>query len=119
MNRRILILTALLAASCQQAQVTHVVVCWLKTPGDEAARQQLIDDSKSFARIPGVVEVSAGRAIPSTRAVVDSSYDVAVVMKFKDEDALRSFAQHPIHVAAVERTIKPLVARYVVYDFKE
>ena len=41
-----LLLLLAATASCQQARVTHVVICWLKTPGDEAARRQLIADSK-------------------------------------------------------------------------
>jgi hypothetical protein len=113
------ILLVLFSLSCQQARVTHVVVCWLKTPGDEHARQQLIDDSMSFAKIPGVVHVSAGRVLPSTRPAVDSSFDVAVVMKFRDQKALEGYAAHPIHLRAVERTLKPLVARYVIYDYVE
>jgi hypothetical protein len=112
-------LLVLLLVSCQEAHVTHVVVCWLKNPGDEQARQQLIDDSKSFTKIPGIVQVSTGRVLPSTRPAVDSSFDVAIVMKFKDENALKNYAQHPIHLAAVERTLKPLVARYVIYDYSE
>jgi hypothetical protein len=108
-----------LCTACQQARVSHVVVCWLKQPGNEMARQQLIDDSKSFTKIPGIVHVSAGRPIPSTRPAVDASFDVAIVMKFKDEQSLATYASHPIHLAAVERTLKPLVAKYVVYDFKD
>ena len=30
----------------------HVVVCWLKTPGDEVARRRIIDTSRSFDSIP-------------------------------------------------------------------
>ena len=112
-------LLILMLASCQQAHVTHVVVCWLKTPGDEHACQQLINDSKSFTRIPGIVNVSAGRVLPSTRPSVDSTFDVAIVMKFKDEEALKSYGSHPVHLEAVERTLKPLVAKYVIYDYKE
>jgi hypothetical protein len=102
-----------------EARVTHVVVCWLKDPADAHARQQLIADSKSFTKIPGVVSVSAGNVLPSTRPSVDSSFDVAVVMKFRDEQALASYASHPIHLRAVERTLKPLVAKYVIYDYVE
>lgn len=105
--------------SADAPRVTHVVVCWLKEPGNESARQQLINDSKSFTRIPGIVHVSAGRVLPSTRPSVESSFDVAIVMKFKDEQALRDYGQHPIHLEAIERTLKPLVARYVIYDYKE
>ena len=109
----------LICTACQQAPVNHVVVCWLKEPGNEAAHQQLIDDSRRFTKIPGIVHVSAGRPLPSTRPAVDASFDVAIVMKFRDEMALASYANHPLHLQAVERTLKPLVAKYVIYDFKD
>lgn len=109
----------LLMVGCQQAPVSHVVVCWLKEPGNAAARQELIDGSRSLAKIPGIVSVSAGQPIPSTRPVVDSSFDVAIVMKFKDEKSLTAYEKHPVHLQAVERTLKPLVAKYVIYDFRE
>lgn len=105
--------------SCQPSPVKHVVICWLKEPGKESARQQLIDESRSFRKIPGIVQVSAGRALPTTGPAVYSTFDVAVAMSFKDEHALKAYATHPVHQAAVERTLKPLVARYVVYDFRD
>src|SRR5829696_3252821 len=76
-----------------KATVTHVVFVWLKTPGDEAARKRITDVSQTFKTIPGVVSVTSGRALPSTRPVVDSSYDVAIVMTFTDEAALRAYDQ--------------------------
>lgn len=103
----------------QQAGVTHVVVCWLKNPGDAAAREQLISDSKSFKEIPGIIDVSAGVILPSTRPAVDSTFDVAIVMKFKDQQALESYGKHPLHLSAMQRTLKPLVAKYVIYDYRE
>lgn len=103
----------------QQARVTHVVVCWLKNPGDAAARKQLISDSKSFKEIPGIIDVSAGVILPSTRPAVDSTFDVAIVMKFKDQQSLATYGQHPLHLVAIERTLKPLVAKYVIYDYLE
>ena len=81
-SRALLVLTLLALASCQTNAArrgtgypVHVVVCWLKTPGDEAARQQIIDVSRSFDSIPGVVKVAAGRAIPYERPVVDDSFE--------------------------------------------
>jgi hypothetical protein len=119
MRYRVLLVLALLSVGCQSAPVTHVVVCWLKEPGNVAARQQLIDDSRGFTKIPGIVSVSAGEPIPSTRPAVDSSFDVAIVMKFKDQESLNRYASHPLHLNAVERTLKPLVAKYVIYDYHE
>lgn len=99
--------------------VTHVVVVWLKTPGDESARQKLIDVSRTFRTIPGVIGIAAGRAVPSTRPVVDSSFDVAIVITFKDRESLRSYDSNPIHKQAVQSTLKPLVARQIVYDIAD
>jgi hypothetical protein len=80
------------------AGVTHVVLCWLNDPGDATARQKLIDASHRFAKIPGVVTISAGPPLgPSTRPNVDSSFDLAIVITFESEAALRGYDQHPIH----------------------
>ena len=126
MRRALLaVMLVLLSASCQSsrepspttAYPVHVVVCWLKSPGDEAGRQKLIDVSRSFDGIPGVVTVAAGRAIGSDRPVVDDSFDVAIVMAFRDEAALRAYNDHPAHKKAVEKTLKPLVGKMVIYDF--
>jgi hypothetical protein len=93
------------------------VLCWLKTPGDEAGRQKIIETSKRFESIPGVVSVTSGRVLPSTRPVVDSSYDVGILITFTDEAALRAYDGHPTHRKAVDEVLKPLVGKFVVYDF--
>jgi hypothetical protein len=99
-----------------ESGVTHVVLCWLNQPGDAAARQKLIDASHTFADIPGVAAISAGTPLPSTRPVVDSSFDVGVMIEFVSEDALRAYEQHPIHQKAVAEVLRPLTKRLVIYD---
>jgi Stress responsive A/B Barrel Domain len=126
--KRLAIALLLIAASCQTAKsptsvqmtagdVQHVVICWLKIPGDETARKSLIDATRSFADIRGVTSVRVGRVLPSTRPVVDSSYDVGIVMTFKDTAAMADYESDPKHLAAVRDVLKPFVARYVIYDF--
>jgi len=108
------------APATRPHRVDHVVVCWLKEPGDARAKEQLVTVSKSFVgKIPGLVSVSAGEVYPSTRPAVDSSFDVAIVMTFRDAAALEAYPKSPEHLRAVETTLKPLVARYIVYDFIE
>jgi len=100
--------------------VSHIVVCWLKSPGDASARHELIEKSHAFQRkIPGLIQVYTGQPLPSTRPVVDTSYDVAIVMIFKDESSLRNYEKSPIHQKAVKETLQPLVAKFVVYDFTD
>jgi hypothetical protein len=98
--------------------ITHVVVVWLKTPGDESARRRLVENAESLRQIPGVSDVRTGAVVPSTRPVVDSTYDVALVMTMRDAATLKAYATHPIHVRFVEEHVKPLVERYRVYDFR-
>lgn len=99
-------------------QIEHVVVVWLKQPANETQRQQLIERSKTFTQIPGVLHVSAGTCVPSTRMGVESGFDVAVVMTFASEQALREYDTHPIHKKAVQELLAPLSAKFVIYDFR-
>jgi len=99
--------------------VHHVVICWLKTPGAAAERQRLIDVSRSFASIPGVVAVKAGKVLPSERKVVDSSFDVAVVISLQDREALHAYQSNPVHKKAMKEVLAPLAEKVVVYDFIE
>jgi len=98
--------------------ISHVIVCWLKEPGNADACRQLIERSKSFTRIPGIRSIGVGRSLPSTRPVVDSSFDVALVIHFESEQALRDYDQNPIHVQAVKEVLQPLVKKFVIYDFR-
>jgi hypothetical protein len=125
MARNVLLLFCLGVLACSplqtpppQAGVCHVVVCWLKEPGNPAQREELIRRSQEFKAIPGVIRVQAGTPLPAERAVVDGSYDVAVAIDFRDEAALRAYETHPLHQKAVEEVLKPLVGKFVIYDFK-
>ena len=99
--------------------VTHVVLLWLKQPGDEAAIKRITETSREFRQIPGVLAVRVGRPLPSTRPVVDSSFDVGLAMSFADETALQAYETHPQHVKAVREVLRPLAARIQVYDIRE
>ena len=54
-------------------QITHIVLMWLKQPGDAAAIEKILKTSREFANIPGVVSIRAGRALPSVIAIVRST----------------------------------------------
>jgi len=96
--------------------VCHIVVFWLKQPGDEEARRRIIEASESFIDIPGVVTVEAGEALHSPRPNVDKTCDVVVYMWFQNRQALEEYQSHPKHQAMLKE-VGPLVERVVVYDF--
>lgn len=100
-------------------RVQHLVFCWLKEPGKAEARQQLIDAAKKLSDIPGVVSIRAGTAVASDRPVVDSSFDVGIVITFDSVASMQAYLVHPRHQTAVNTLIKPLTSKLLVYDIVE
>jgi hypothetical protein len=111
------ILERTIAPELPDGAIQHLVIVWLKDPGNEDHRQAIIDVSLSFRDIPGVLHVSAGRMVPSERSIVDSSFDVGILITLADQAALDAYLPNPLHVTAVQEVIRPLVERYIVYDF--
>lgn len=99
--------------------IQHVIFCWLKEPGNEEARQRLIDVSYEFKSIPGVVDVHAGRALPSDRPIVDDSFDVGIVIVLENSEALTNYSTNPQHLKALKEVLGPLADRILIYDIYE
>lgn len=98
-------------------KVEHVVLIWLKKPGNEADRAAVIAAAKNFQKeIPQIQHLSVGTALPSDRPVVDDSFDVGLVMRFASPADLAIYEKHPVHVKAVNEVLKPASARLQVYD---
>ena len=101
----------------REQAVQHVVLCWLKEPGSTEHRNQIIEVSKTFGKIPGVLEVRVGKVIKSDRAIVDDSFDVGILVTVSDVERLQEYLDHPIHKKAKQDVLLPLVEKVVVYDF--
>ena len=96
----------------------HIVLCWLKEPGNEMHRKQIIEITKTFQKIPCVIEAQAGEVVMSDRDIVDDSYDVGILIVTKNENELQKYLDHPIHQKAKKDVLVPLVDKILVYDFK-
>ncbi len=97
--------------------IEHIVLAWLKNPGNKDEQARLIAAAKSLkADIKEVKSLAVGRALPSDRDVVDDSFDMALVMHFDSKEALDSYEKNPVHVKAVMDTLKPLTKKIVVHD---
>ena len=99
-------------------RIHHFVLCWLKEPGNLDHQKQIIEVSKTFSGIPGVLEAQAGTAVPSARDIVDDSFDVGILIVVKDIDALSSYLEHPLHQKAKKEILIPLVDKILVYDLE-
>lgn len=96
----------------------HIVVIWLKEPGNATHRQMILDESEILRQIPGVLSLTSGSVITSERAIVDSSFDVAMIVSFTDKTAMDAYLAHPVHVTLVNQMLKPLVTKIRVFDFR-
>ena len=101
------------------SRIVHVVLVWLKDPGNAEHRSRIIEATRSFSAIPGVEEIRVGRSVPSERATVDDSFDIGLYMVFSSKAALDAYAIHPLHQAAQQSVLRPLVAKVIVYDFRD
>ncbi len=70
-------------AQADESRVIHVVLLWLNEPGNVEHRRELIEVSRSFASIPGIVSVKVGAPVVSEREVVDDSFDVGLYLEFR------------------------------------
>ena len=107
------------AGSPAGATVVHVVFVWLKEPGNSLHRERIIDASRKFSDIPGVLEVRVGEPIESDRDIVDDSFDIGLYMTFATPEALQRYLVDETHQAAVQEILRPLSARLLVYDFED
>ena len=67
--------------------------------------------------MPGVLSRHVSAVIPSNRPKVDDTFDVAVTVTFKNSQALKSYMQNKKHKDMLNKRLKPLVNRIVVYNF--
>ncbi len=117
----LLLSAALLGAGCattpvQLGEVTHIVLLWMKRPQSAGDRAQLIRAAQSLRYMPGIVRVETGRVLPTMNEAVDRSFDLGVVMTFRDRAALARYEKDPRHETAMKRYLRPLVRHYEVYN---
>jgi hypothetical protein len=100
-----------------KGKVEHVVLIWLKKPGNVADRAKAISAAQRFPKeIREIEHFSVGQPLASERPVVDDSFDVGLVMRFANQADLSAYEKHPMHVKAVNEVLKPLAAKLLVYD---
>jgi hypothetical protein len=107
---------ATIAPPAGKGTVDHVVLIWLKRPGNAVDRQAIVTASKDLRVIPGIQFLDAGTALASDRPIVDDSFDVGLTMRFDSAKSLQAYETNPLHVKKVTEVLKPLARKFVVYD---
>lgn len=97
--------------------LSHVVIFWTRPEIPNAADALIAGAEKYLRPIPLAQSFHVGRMIPSHRAVVDQSYQVAIHLLFADKAAEEAYQVHPLHLDFVEKVFKPNCQRATIFDF--
>ena len=88
-------------------------------PGEPGAADELIAGMNQLLKsIPGVLQFHVGKMSPSPRPVVEQSYQVGLNITFPDKPSEQAYQTHPQHLEFVDKYVKRLVKKVVVYDFE-
>ena len=97
---------------------SHIVVFWTVPLNPGAADELLAGANQLLKNIPGVAQFHIGKMKPSHRPVVEQSYQVALNLIFPNRKAQDDYQVHPQHIEFVEKYVRRLVKKVVVYDFE-
>ena len=121
------VLLALLAACASTPSVTRIgsakvvrviTIWWKSTVGErdvEALRRAL---AAGAPQVPGLELTLFGTPAGTRRQIVDNSFGMLVVMRFRDREALANWEQHPVHRDLIAR-FGELAEKAVVHDAAE
>ena len=97
---------------------SHVVIFWTDPTNPKSAEELIAGAEQYLGGIPGILAFHVGRMVASPRPVVDQSYQVALNVTFPSKQVQDEYQIHPMHLEFVEKVLKRLVRKVVVYDFE-
>ena len=97
---------------------SHIVIFWTDPANPNATNELLAGANQLLTNIPGVIQFHAGKMTPSHRPVVEQSYQMALNLIFANKPAEQAYQTHPKHVEFVEKYVRRLVKKIVIYDFE-
>ena len=101
----------------QSRGIDHIVIVWLRRPGNPDDIAKLVATSKELQRaLPVMQGMSYGRPLPSERPAVDDTFDLAFVMRFANRNDLAAYENSAIHRHAAKEALRPLSRKIVIYD---
>src|SRR5437667_7499850 len=89
------------AVAVRSGQVTHVMLFWLKRPGNVDDQNFLLRALRTLRRARGVNDMRVGRSLPVDRPGLEQTFDLGVVMTFRDREPLETFERHPPREQAI------------------
>lgn len=93
----------------------HTVYFWLNNPDSEADHDKLLEGLRMIEKIDLIQEGYIGVPAPTSRGVIDGSYDFSITFIFENMEDEQAYQTHPTHLEFVEN-YSNLWNKVVVYD---
>lgn len=98
--------------------VKHVILWTLKDTLSEEEKMTVKADIKSgleglAGQIPGLTEIHV-----YTEGLASSNADLMLDSTFEDEESLKGYAVHPMHVAVADGKVRPYTATRTCLDYE-
>ena len=98
--------------------VKHIILWQLKDELSDAEKLNVKAGIKESlealqGKIPGLIEIKV-----ETVGLASSNCDVMLYSVFENEDALKGYAVHPLHVAAADGKVRPFTKTRLCLDFE-
>lgn len=99
--------------------VRHVILWTLKDKYSGAEMDEIKAGMKAGleglkGQIPGLIDIKV-----YTKGLASSNADVMLDSTFNDEDCLKAYATHPLHVEVANTKVRPFTAERKCLDFEE
>lgn len=80
----------------------HTAYFWFKEGATEEQVSAFKMASEKLREVETVLGYFAGAPAPTTRPVIENTYDYAIVFLFEDLEAQEYYQQHPLHIELIE-----------------
>ena len=95
--------------------IEHVVLFKVTPGATEEQQQRVVEELKTLkGKIPGIIDLSVGRNFSSR----SQGFEIGLVVRFRDREALEAYLPHPAHRACVDTYINPIRADVIVVDYE-
>lgn len=104
-------------ALSSQAYAVHVVVMWFEESKTAEEQQGVVEVTRSFKEIPGVIDIRVGKRISSDDESVNDPFSIAMYIVFENQSALQAYFDHPLHHGAIEAGVLDGMKQMETFDF--
>lgn len=93
----------------------HHVLFWLKNPSSKEDYNKLLEGLNSLKSIDVIKTVQVGKPATTDRPVIDTSYQLSLLLIFDSLEDHDIYQDHPTHLAFVEK-YSSLWSKVLIYD---